>query len=403
MYRLYVRDQYLNRVAEITDYQRLELLPRFNAVGSWILEIPTDSRAAKEIIKPQAGIIVVKDGITLFSGSVDEPDREWDMSQDKITVAGYDDMKKLLNVAYPVPSGDFTLQDSDIRTGKAETIMKQYVDVNLGPNALSERRTLALEVDRGLGNTVTGRGRFHTLLELFQGLALSGGDLGFRVVQVNKTLEFQVYQPSDKTRAVFFSPLLGNLLNFKYSVKAPEANYIIIGGGGEGASRIILQRGDNTSIAKYGRIESFIDQRNTTDIAELQQAIDEELISKGERTSLSITPIDTPSVAFGKDYNLGDKVSVVITQPNEIVDVDTVYYFISSYQTVPVETSRIRKVQEKINVIQDVIREIKITITPGGESISPMIGTPDSLSKNVPKIYDRVKKAFKRISNLERG
>ncbi|WP_035430854.1 siphovirus ReqiPepy6 Gp37-like family protein [Bacillus sp. UNC322MFChir4.1] len=396
-YKIYVRDEYLNRVAEIDDFQKLDIIPRFNAVGSWALDIPTDSRAAKELIKPRAGIIVVRNGKTILSGSTDNRSRKWNQDTDMLTFSGSDDNVYLQNLAYPHPGGNFSLQDHDVRTGVAETIMKQYVDVNIGPSALSQRRMLALEVNRGLGKIVTGRARFNMLIDLLASLAISGGDLGFRVVQVNKTLQFQVYQPTDKTRSVFFSPLLGNLRDFEYNVKAPETNYVICGGGGEGVNRILLERGDSVSISQYGRKESFIDQRNTTDTNEIQQSMDQSLIEKGEKTSLKITPIDTPSLTFNKDYYLGDKVSVVITQPGEMANINTVQSFISSYQN-----EYIRKTQEKLDVIQDIMREIKITITPNGESISPVIGTPDSISNSSRGIFDKMKKIMKRVSNLER-
>lgn len=368
MYQIYVRDKSLNRVAQVEDYTSLEFIPRFNAIGSWVLDLPTDSIAAREIVKDQAGIIVVKNGVTLFSGPVKKPNRKWNMTQDTITVSGKDDNVHLLNLAYPEPMGAFATKDYDVRAGKAETIMKQYVDVNIGPNALSQRRELTLEVDKGLGSTVTGRGRFHTLLELFQSLALAGGDLGFRVIQVQNQLQFQVYQPADKTKSAFFNPLLGNLADFDYSVEAPEANFVIVGGGGEGVNRILLQKEDSASVLKYGRIESFIDRRDTEDIAELEQAMIEELVSKGEKKSLSITPIDTPQLMFGRDYNLGDKVSVVL----------------------PEET------------IQDVIREIKITLSPNGETISPVIGTPESVSGAFSGFFNRLNKLAKRVSHIER-
>lgn len=403
-YKLYVRDQDFNRVAEIEDYQSLEMFPRFNSPGTWILDLPTDCEAASEIIKPKAGIIVVRDGKTILSGPVTSRKRKWNANEDKITVSGYDDLIYLMrSLAYPT-NGAFTDDAYDIRTGSAETIMKQYIEANIGVNARSERKVpgLVVEANKGLGATVTGRARFHNLIELFTSVALAGGDIGFRIVQVGNNLEFQVYQPLDKTKEVFFSPLLGNLLDFEYTSNDPEANYVIVGGGGEGTARILLERGDSGSISKYGRIESFIDRRDTTDNAELLQAMAEELANKAEKTSLSISPIDTESLAFGRDYNLGDKVSIVLTQPNEVVEIDTIYYFISAYQTLPIDHERVKKIQEKLEVIRDVVREIKISITPTGESITPLIGTPDSFAHPILGIFDKFKKIQRRVSNLER-
>jgi hypothetical protein len=405
-YKIYVRDAYLNRVAEVDDFKFLDMVLRFNSPSSWALDLPTDSFAARELIKPKAGIIVVRDGQTILSGMVTNRKRKWDSSGDITTVTGVDDTIWLARrLAYPVPNGPpYSASEYDVRTGAAETVMRQYVDYNAGANARSERRVpgLVLAADQGRGKTVTGRARFHVLLEILQSLALAGGDLGFRIVQVGKNLEFQVYEPSDKTKTAIFSPLLGNLREFEYSSDDAEANYVIVGGQGEGTARTFVERGDSASITKYGRIESFLDRRDTTDSTELNQAIDEELAQKAEQMSLSISPIDTEQLQFGRDYGLGDKVSVVITHPNEIVEVEEINYFISEYQAVPFQNERIRKIQEKIDVIQDVVREVKISITPEGESVVPSVGTPESLSSSILGIFDAVKKLHKRISNLER-
>jgi hypothetical protein len=191
-------------------------------------------------------------------------------------------------------------------------------------------------------------------------------------------------------------------LAFDYSNEAPVSNFAIVGGGGEGAARIIKQKGDTESIAKYGRIETFVDQRNTSDDTELNQSLVEELTNKAEKNNFNFTPIDTPQLAFNRDYGLGDKVSVVLTQPNEVIDIETLYYFISAYQTVPVQSERIRKIQEKLDVIQDIVREVKITIDSSGELITPTVGTVDSNSIGIIGIFDKMRKMTRRISNLER-
>lgn len=380
-YKLYVRDQYFNKVAEIEDFQKLEMTARFNAVGAWILELPTNCDAAREIVKPKAGIIVVRDGETLFSGPVNIRNRKWNIQDDTLTISGYDDNIWLNRfLAYPVPGGPpYSSQDYDVRTGKAETIMKAYVNANIGASAQANRKIdITTDVDSGLGTTITGRARFQTLLDLCSSLALSGGDLGFRVVQYNKALQFQVYQPIDSTQSVIFSPMLGNLLDFEYTDTDPETNYAIAGGTGEGKARVFTEKGDSNSISTYGRSESFLDKRDTTDTTELSQGVTEELAQKANQTSLTITPVDTDGVAFGRDYNLGDKVSVVITQPNNDGG------------------------QDALDVIQDVVRELKITTDGNGELISPMIGTPDSISHPILGIFSKMKKINKRISNLER-
>lgn len=403
MYRIYIRDQYRNKVGELTDFKQLQLIPRFNNVGSFLLDISTNSPGSRELIKQKSGIIVVKDGQSIFSGQVTSRKRSFNTSGDTMQFCGKDDNYYLLrNLAYPEMHGHFALQDYDVRTGPAETIMKQYVNDNIGTNADFPRKQITVEADTGIGDTVTGRARFDTLLDLLSSLAIQGGGLGFNVVQEGKDLVFKVYQPTDKTKSVFFSPLLGNISSFDYSDDDPEANLVIAGGGGIGANRLIDWKADNNSIVKCGRIETFVDKRDTTDTTELEKAVDEELTNKAEKVSLNFTPIDTPNLQFGKDYGLGDTVSIALTQPNETVELVELNYFLSFYQSGSEQIEKIKTIQEKFMVFQDIVREVNITIAPDAVSIQPTVGTTDSTSKIAFGLFDRMNKAFKRISNLER-
>lgn len=403
MYEIYVRDAQLRRIGQITDFTQLDIIPRFNDVGSFVLDLPTDSFAAKELIKPKYGIIVKKDGVNIFSGTVTSRQRSFSASGDTLTLSGVSDMAYLSHrLAYPETNVKFSLQDYDVRTGLAEVVMKEYVRYNAGPGAISDRQILTIEADKGLGKKVTGRARFHNLLEFLSSLALAGGGLGFDVVQVGTKLEFRVYQPTDKTNTAFFSPLLGNLAEFEYSHDNPETNMVIVGGGGEGKARIIKWKQDNASIAKFGRVETFVDQRDTEEVEELTQSLDETLTEGAEQHGFSFTPVDTPQLSFNRDYSLGDKVSVILTQPNEVIDIETLHYFISAYQSVPVTNERVRKIQDKLDVIQDIVREVRISITPEGDFISPTVGTEDSNTRSILGIFDKMKKLSKRINHLER-
>lgn len=377
MYHIYVRDSALNRLGEIDDFKLLTLVPKFNDVGAWSIDLPYDVSVDKELVKGN-GIIVVRNGVTLLSGPVTSSHRKWDSTGDVVTVSGSDDNVWLSRrIAYPVVGTDnFTVSPYDVLSGPCETVLRHYVDVNAGPSALAERQItgLTLAVDQQQGQSIIGRARFDNLLTLLQSLALSGGDLGFRVVQVGNSLQFQVYTPTDKTGTAKFSTLLGNLQSFDYSESVPDANYIIAGGSGDLTNRTFFEQSDSDSVTEFGRFEEFLDTRDTTDFTEIEQSITSELSSKAKKTSLSITPIDTDGLAFGRDYNLGDKVSVAVTSSKKVTA-----------------------------VIQDVVRTVSISLTSDqSEVIQPTVGTPDSLATNVPKIYKQMNDLRTRISNLER-
>jgi hypothetical protein len=381
-YVIYVRDANLNKVGQIDLYSKLDMALIFNDVGKWTLSgLDINSNAVAELLKEKAGIIVKRNGKTILSGPASLRNMKWDKTTNEITLSGVDDNVFLRRyLALPVPSGPpYTASDYDVRTGRAETIMKQYVTDNIGANATKDRKiNIVNDTDLGMGNVVTARARFDQILQFFQGIANYGGNLGFNVKQVGTSLVFYVYQSKDLSRSVIFSPLLGNLLGFEYSDTDPEANYIIAGGQGEGTARVIIEQGDSDSISSYGRVEEFLDKRQTTDSGEITQAIIDELASKANKMSLSISPFDTDSIAYGKDYNLGDIVTVTLTKQN----------FDGS--------------QSVLNTFSDVVRQINISVTKDGDQVTPTIGTNDSLANPVKHIFSKLSSIGKRVGNLER-
>ncbi len=404
-YRLYIRDSSLRRIAEVGDYQKLDLVLRFNEVGSWALDMPGDSDPA-QLLTWGGGLIVTRDGAPFYSGPVEKLNRRWNAKENTLVASGPDDlvyMKRRL--ALPVPGGPpYTSQAHDVRTGPAETVIKAYIEANVGTGATADRQVTGLTVaaDTALGTSVTGRARFHNLLKFCQELALAGNDIGFRVVQVGTALEFQAYQPSDKTRVAIFSPGLGNLLAYEYTAEAAEANYVYCAGGGEGTARTIAEDGDDDSIERYGRVEMFRDRRDTTETAELAQTIDEELARNKQRVKLTLTPIDTPSLAFVGDYALGDLVTVILTEEVEVA-LALAYFIQGGAFPAGWDDEAGQSVVRRVSTIQDVVREVRLTITPkDADVLRPTLGTPESQYANLLGLFDTVRKLNGRVSNLER-
>lgn len=347
--------------------------------------MPADVDIAGDILFGQ-GIIVERNNQIILSGPITDIDYQWDANANAFNLGGVDDTSVLFDrLAPPVSSGPpYSASAYDVRTGIASTIMRQYVDVNAAAGAVLSRQVPGLILgtpDPLVGSSVTGRARFDNLLALLQSLALAGGDLGFRVVQSETTAEiiFQVYQPSDKTASVIFSPQLGNLRAFRYTAKAADVNYVVVGGGGEGTARTFYEQGDFDSIEYFNRrIEQFRDRRDTSVSGELIQTANEELANGAARTSLQITPIDTEGLAFVSDYSLGDKVTVVANGAKR-------------GRTVPPSVT-----------IQDIIREISISVNQDGETIEPSVGTPESGRRDLFALFDRIARSESRIDSLER-
>lgn len=364
VYRLLVRDPSLRIVAEVDQYASCTLQPRFNGLGSWVLELPADTDAASTF-EEGYGLVAVRNGQVVLSGPMVRREDHGDEEGDRVIVSGYDDTVNLADrLALPC-AWPYTAQESDVRVGAAESVMYGYVRDNAvaggawlstaAGHARAAVTGLASAPDLARGATVTGRARFVNLLDLLTDLALSGGDLGFRVLQTltaTPTLQFEVYVPTDRSTTAVFSREMGNLRTYEYVTEAPTGNAITVGGQGEGAARVFRERRDDASIALHDRrIEIFVDRRDSATTAELDQTGDEELLRRADRGQLSLEPIDTEGLAFMSGnpvgtYQLGDRVTVVV-------------------RGVPVS---------------DIVREVRITLSVNdGEVVAPVVGTPGAV------------------------
>jgi hypothetical protein len=179
-------------------------------------------------------------------------------------------------------------------------------------------------------------------------------------------LQFVVYQPVDKTGSVRFAVELGNLSAYSYTAQAADTNYAFVGGGGEGTARTIREGQDSDEIISWGRVETFVDRRDTTSTTELDQAITQALAEGAGKTDLSITPIDRPGQTYLTHYDLGDKVTAVIGGA----------------------------------AVQELVREVRIVLSPESQRIVPTIATPGR--RDILAVFRRLARLESRMTNLER-
>lgn len=375
---VYARNASLQRVGQVDDFATLEMVSRFTDIGTWVLEMDGRSPLATELSTPGYGIEVVRheDGVYshVFSGPMRLRQRVLTANRSRLILGGYDDNVWLKRRwAHPQPataSPPYNSQAYDVRTGVCSTILRQYVNVNASAGALIPRQVagLVLGSDPLAGGTVTGRARWQILIDLLRELALAEG-LGFRVAPngVSGEVEFQVYSPADKTATVTFSRELGTLSEASYESAASEANYVAVGGSGEGTARTIFEKPNSDEVTTWTRIESFVDRRDTADATELEQKADEVLAEGAGKTNLSLVPVDLPGQQYLTHYSLGDKVTAVIDG----------------------------------ELIRDLIREVRINLTPEGPTQTrPTIGTPGAADVN--RMFQRLAATEKNIRDLER-
>jgi hypothetical protein len=320
-----VRDKALARRGIIRPEELvLELTDNFNNLGSWKLSLASEHPLCDTLRTPGSGIIVTGPSDVLLSGPMVSSEFASTPTDPDGTVSftGVSDTVCLADaLAFPQPSnadGASQTEAHDVRTGRVETVMHAYVNANIGPTAPAARRKtgLIMGTDLARGPIISQSARFPVLGNLLTEIALLGS-LGFRVVQRGSNLVFETYAITDRTAFVRLDVRNGTLSGQKVGISPPGVTRAIVAGQGDLTDRQFLQVDNAESIAAEAdwgrRIEQFIDQRNTNDWTELQQAGDEALVDSGfTAINVQVVPMEDSQARFGKEWGLGDSLVVIV-------------------------------------------------------------------------------------------
>jgi hypothetical protein len=377
-----VRDPDFKRIGQFRpgDLVGAKFILRFNNVGAWEMKLPAGNRLGEFLRLPGYGILVTgPDGSVIFSGPTlsAKLEQTYDNLQGDWLIQGASDTVLLVErLAYPNPTTDDVTnlgQATDARLGPAETVIKDYISFNIGPNAVPSRQVpnLTIEPDAFQGSIIQGNARFEKLQELVYGLAQTGG-VGYDIQQVGSDLVLSVYEPEDRTATIRMDLYNQKLSRAEYAYAGAKATRAIVGGQGEAQWRRFVEVSTPESLSaevEWGRrVEVFKDGRNSRVLDQLTQDGLELLVDEGKTiTELSVTPSDDINMRFGVDWYLGDKVTVVIDQLEA----------------------------------QAVVTEVGISIDADGVRIGATVGTPVALDYEA-KLLAKQQRTEERVSNLER-
>jgi hypothetical protein len=328
-----VRDRAFKRLGQIApEFLDLQMVEVFRGVGAWQMKLPAEHPLLADLKQKGSGIIVterIRDsfgqviGYSTFSGRMQTAVLSQAASDPKGTwlITGVDDNVVGAAVAVlPDPAHAADLQESDYwnYAGAGETVMKAAVQLNAGSGAIAARKYAWLTVapDLARGSAVSASARFDKLGDLLTSLGIKSG-LGWRFRQVGSNVEFDVYEPADKSAYIRLDIRNGGLQSTELGYSAPSATEALVLGQGQGVDRTVRRVTSTEAAAEallWGlRWEVPKDQRNTDDPTELQQAGEEILTEQGMTVhSLKVTPSDAPNQRIGIDWGLGDVVTVIL-------------------------------------------------------------------------------------------
>ncbi|MFF3416815.1 siphovirus ReqiPepy6 Gp37-like family protein [Streptomyces sp. NPDC002698] len=410
-YRVEVRDASLNRIGEIDTWVSLDLVVRYCQQGSWQLLMEAGTPQA-DMLQKGGGVAIYQDDVPtpILTGQIESFQHYWTndqhTSEGSLYFGGKCDNKLAYSrLAYPDPSKPVTQQwapDSEWTSGRAVSgpagrVIRDELNKALGPGALAGRRmgNVVFDDDVFFGKAVSD----HLIWDVIGAKLESWVDntAGYRFVwdPNGRCINLHFFAPRDLSADVRFSRELGNLRELTWALTAPSVTRVIVACQGAGKNRYLYQQIDTESEAEWGlQIEQFLDRRdlpikadpatglpikadlsvtdeafNTAKQAVLDAAT-EALTAGAKNGNFQLYPIDTPTLKFGRDYFVGDIVTVAI---------DGVEY-------------------------KDIVREVSITVDSGGQNstVSPKIGeqgsgNPLNLYKTVFEMREKLRKLEARM------
>jgi hypothetical protein len=204
----------------------------------------------------------------------------------------------------------------------AETILKNLFDYNLGANATTANGRLlggaltgaTTAASGGAGNSLSISVAGQNLLTAMQRIQeAAGGDFDL-VYTAPATYTYTWYtgqRGTNRSSTVIFSVANGTIGQLRVITdRIADATAVIVAGQGEGVYRSYVTRPASLPTGLNLR-ERWVDARNQTTTSEYQQLGDIVLAeAERERSRIEVQILQSEALRYGRDYVLGDLVSV---------------------------------------------------------------------------------------------
>lgn len=291
-----------------------------NDIGDFEIELPWIYDDLINILQTRNRIEYTIKGIKVFGGYIMKRDFKQTGRYSMVTLSG-PGYNGILAKRILIPPAT---QEFDVYTNvRADDLMKRIVRRHLGDLAPAARQVPAFTVDveHSASSVVANyNGRYETVIDALKSIAKQATDTRFLVMKApNGTLQFRTYVPIIGVEhgigtpdTVLFDTAGGNVLDVEYVEDGTSlSNYIIGGGTGDGASRLIREGFNTQSIDDWGRLEEFLDTS-----AKTSPELDVEILKKLDEVSragpsLSFTVGRAGRYEFPVDFQFGDRVSAI--------------------------------------------------------------------------------------------
>lgn len=315
----------------------------FNAVGSWVLVTPFNQQLWNYLMAGDTFVEVDWRGVFKFGGKCEQPGFQDSVPGTSssgsgqigpyITMSGADYLGLIANrIAYVDALHSWTTGNKagvDIESNvHVETAVKYYVSVNGGSGSIVNRQIPRFDIATDLlrGSLITYSVKFSpnvniNLLDILRTIISSGSSptgMGLSIVRNGTRLTFDVYVPRDLSSKAWFSKATGNLAAVVLYITDPTCTNALVNGSGT-----LMVEKVAASRTSWNVVEVYSDQTSETDTNNLNANAQQTLLQGGYGPLLNATVTDTPFLTFGRDYFLGDIVTIEVVPGSYYSDVVT--------------------------------------------------------------------------------
>lgn len=310
---------------------------RHNMKSTATFRVDSDHLRASDLMMPGARVVIYRHGEFQMSGPVRLAAGQFAMDA-ALTFTVEDDFRILHNwLIWPKPWAAVTAQDVEYRTitGPAETVVKTV----MLENALRLGYPLTAAPDLGRGAVGTYSFRFHPAYDrLFPALDQAG--IGVTVKHQGNGLVLDCYEPRNYPHLL--SPESGTVIGGTYSLAAPKATRVVVGGAGEGVARDFRTFSDSGREVDWRDVIEVMQDARDSGSGDIYAARANEVLSEGApMAGLSLELSETKHFRYGGDgLRVGDLVTAMVNgQP-----------------------------------YADTLREVRLSLDKDGDNATPVIG-----------------------------
>lgn len=307
------------KIAKIDRFVDLDLHLEANEVSSYTLTVQASENYVEYLILGNC-LEIKRDGISLIAG----PIRRIENQDDKfLKITGYDPivyLKDRLTLNTPFAGGSTTSYDDYVFPAPSDPLLNggevlaTLVKNNLDVPESTRNNPLFFDINPSLfsnvGKPTRITCRLENLLDVCKRIASDSFVFDVKKTLINESwgYELSCHDWSDTQHVI--SRQRGNLLNYNYLQEYPSANFAYVQGATE-TGPIVTTVTNEVTAGKFGYLEGFV----SSDLGDTQQLQDEGnryLSENGEGFLISAETVETESSKIGRDYNVGDIVTVIV-------------------------------------------------------------------------------------------